>query len=382
MRINKRVGIKIPVAKPVLGEREAWYLNEALRQGAISGLHGEFLERFEQGFAEYCECRYGVATTSGTTALHLALAALGIGTGDEVLVSTFTNMATFFAVCYQGARPIPLDIEEDTWNIDPRLLEPRITPRTKAVLVVHVYGHPVDMDPVLEIARKHDLYVIEDAAEAHGATYKNKKVGSLGHVGCFSFYANKILTTGEGGMVTTNDASVAARARLLRGLAYGSKDKFMHEDIGFNYRMTNLQAAIGCAQLERIEEIIANKRRIAGWYSVQLKEVPEIQLPVEKPYAKNVFWMYHIVLQEPFHTHRDEIMRGLLERGIETREAFIPYNLQNIFISKGWVKPEECPVANRIAGSGLYMPSSADLSEIEVDDVAYHLVDIIRSLRR
>jgi perosamine synthetase len=357
------------------------YVTEALRTGEVSGTCGGFLDRFEREFADFCGCSHGVATSSGTTALHLAVASLGIGPGDEVLVSTLTNMATFFAVLYQGATPVPVDVEEATWNLNPALLEGLLTPRTKAILVVHLYGHPADMDPILEVARRQDLYVIEDAAEAHGALYKGRKVGSLGRVACFSFYANKILTTGEGGMVTTNDPAVAERARSLRSLAYGPMQKFMHTNVGFNYRMTNLQAALGCAQLERIEEIIENKRRVARLYTEQLSGLPEIQLPVEKPYARNVYWMYHLVVREASEGYRDLVTQLLSERGIETRPSFIPYNLQDIFIRKGLTESDLCPVANRVASGGFYLPSSPTLSDEEIACVASDLKDVLGRVR-
>ncbi|HEV2299799.1 MAG TPA: DegT/DnrJ/EryC1/StrS family aminotransferase [Candidatus Acidoferrales bacterium] len=371
----------IPVAAPQLGQRELDCVAEALRIGEISGTGGRFLDRFEREFADYCNCSHGVATSNGTTALHLAVASLGIGPGDEVLVSTLTNMATFFAVLYQGATPVPIDVEEDTWNLNPALLERFLTPRTKAILVVHLYGHPADMDPILEFAHHHHLHVIEDAAEAHGALYKGRKAGSLGDVGCFSFYANKIITTGEGGMITTDDSAIAERACSLRSLAYGAERKFMHADLGFNYRMTNLQAALGCAQLEKIEDVIENKRRVARLYTEQLSDVKEIRLPVEKPYARNVYWMYHIVLRGFERKDRDLIMQLLSERGIETRPAFIPYNLQEIFIRDGLTRPELCPVANQIAESGLYLPSSASLTAEDVGCVCRHLKDVLRQIR-
>lgn len=371
----------IPVAAPQLGQREVDYVTEALRASEISGAHGRLLDRFEREFADYCNCSHGVATSNGTTALHLAVASLGIGPGDEVLVSTLTNMATFFAVLYQGATPVPVDVEEDTWNLNPTLLESLLTPRTKAILVVHLYGHPADMDPILEFAHHHHLYVIEDAAEAHGALYKGKKAGSLGDIGCFSFYANKIITTGEGGMITTDDSAIAERACSLRSLAYGAERKFMHADLGFNYRMTNLQAALGCAQLEKIEDVIENKRRVARLYTEQLSGVKEIRLPVEKPYARNVYWMYHIVLRGFERKGRDLIMQRLSERGIETRPAFIPYNLQEIFIRDGLTQPELCPVANQIAESGLYLPSSASLTAEDIQWVSCHLKDLLGQIR-
>ncbi len=368
----------IPVYEPEIGGKELANVTNCLRRGMISGTAGEYIGEFEARFSSYCGQKYGVATSSGTAALHLAVASLGIGAGDEVLVSSFTNMATFFAVLYQDATPVPVDIEPDTWNIKPSLIEEKITARTRAILVVHIYGHPVDMEPVLQIAKKYGVSVIEDAAEAHGALYKGQKVGSLGDIGCFSFYANKIITTGEGGMLTTNNAAVADKARSLRSLAFGLKNKFMHEDTGFNYRMTNLEAAIGCAQLEKIDEIIERKRKIAHYYSENLKDIPGLQLPAEKTYARNVYWMYHVVLHGEFGYPREMVMSKLGEYGIETREAFIPYNRQQIFIRRGWVNGGECPVANYISENGFYIPSGPLLKEAELE----YVVGKIRSIRK
>jgi len=372
---------KIPVSKPLVGEEEKKMVVEALNSGEISGNFGRFIGEFEEGFARYSGCAYGVATTSGTTALHLAVATLGIKPGDEVLVSTFTNMATFFAVLYTGATPVPIDIEPDTWNMDPAFLEGKVTSKTKAILVVHVYGHPVDMDPVLAVAKKHNLFVIEDAAEAHGAEYKGRKTGSLGDIACFSFYANKIVTTGEGGMVTTNDAVLAARARSLKSLAYGKEHKFMHEDVGFNYRMANLQAALGCAQLQKADRVIEMKRAIAESYSELLGDIPDLQLPVERSYAKNVYWMYHVVLRGALEGKRKNVMGALSERGIETREAFIPANRQEIFIKRGLMKEGDCPVANRVGKNGFYLPSGPVLSKEEIIYVATSLKDALKGIQ-
>ncbi|MDA1044520.1 MAG: DegT/DnrJ/EryC1/StrS family aminotransferase [Verrucomicrobia bacterium] len=369
----------IPVSAPWLDDAESECVNDALKRGAISGFYGEYLPLFEKEFSGYCECNYGVAVSSGTTALHLGLVALGVKSGDEVLVSTLTNMATIFAILYIGAKPIPIDIEEDTLNLDPLLLEQHVTPRTRAVLVVHLFGHPVDMDPVLEFARKHNLFVVEDCAEAHGATYKGRKVGGLGDAGCFSFYANKIITTGEGGMVTFRDKASADRARNLKGLAFGDTDKFMHKDVGYNYRMTNLQAAIGHAQFLKIEKIISRKRGIATCYSRRFSNVAGLQLPVEKTYARNVYWMYHVVLTGRQHGRRREVMKRLAELGIETRDTFIPCNLQEVFIKQGWVKPDACPKANAIAYAGFYLPSGLDLTEQELDYVADNLIQVLNN---
>jgi perosamine synthetase len=363
----------LPVSQPYLDSKETEYVNDALKSKAISGFFGEYIPRFEKSFASYCGTKCGVAVSNGTTALHIALVALGIKQGDEVLVSTLTNMATFFAVLYQGAKPIPIDIESDTLNMDPSILDSKITSRTKAIMVVHLFGNPVDMDPVNAVAKKHGLVVIEDCAEAHGALYKGKKAGSLGDAGCFSFYANKIITTGEGGMVTTDNDAIADRVRSLKGLAFGDEFKFMHKEIGYNYRLTNLQAAVGCAQIEKIEEIIENKRRIAAYYSKKLKDISDIQLPIEKPYARNVFWMYHIVLKGKSADERHGIMKKLKEKGIETREGFIPYNLQKTFIERGLTSEDDCPVANSVAYNSFYLPSGPVLSEEEMDYVVENL---------
>lgn len=369
----------IPVSQPLLGELESQYVNDALIGGAISGLYGAYLSKFETGFARYCQCKHGVATTSGTTALHLAMLALSIGKGDEVLVPTLTNMATIFAVLYQGAVPVPIDIEEDTLNLDPSLLESKITARTKAIVVVHLFGHPVDMDPVMQVAERYNLPVIEDAAEAHGATYKGRKVGGIGDIGCFSFYANKIITTGEGGMITANDPAIAEKARSLKSLAFGPSNKFMHTDIGYNYRMTNLQAALGCAQLEKIDSIIERKRAIAQVYTERLKNIPWLQLPVEKAYARSVFWMYHVALKGEFSEKRSFVMQCLKECGIETREGFIPFNMQMIALTKGWAKLEDCPKANDYALRCFYLPSGPSLSPDDLEYISNNVKNILKT---
>ncbi len=367
----------IPVSEPFIDSLESKFVNDALEKKAISGLFGDYISQFEKEFARFCDCEYGISTSSGTTALHLAMASLGIGRGDEVIVSTYTNMATFFAVLYQGARPVPVDIEPDTWNINPLKIEEKITDKTKAIIVVHIFGHPVDMDPVLELAKKYNLFVVEDCAEAHGATYKGKKVGSIGDIGCFSFYANKIITTGEGGMLVTNNEEIAKKAASLKSLAFGDDNKFMHKDIGFNYRLTNLQAAIGCAQLKKLPRIIESKRFIAETYNKLLSEITALQLPIEKTYATNVYWMYHVVLKENASLSRKYLMSKLLEKGIETRPGFIPFNLQEIFIKSGITHPDECPVANYIAENSFYLPSSPNLTREDLEFIANSIKEII-----
>lgn len=367
----------VPVSQPLIGPREREYVNKAISRGDISGLFGDYLPMFEQSFAKFCDTKYAALVNSGTTAIHIAIAALGIGKGDEVLVQSFTNMATFFSVLYEGAKPIPIDSEPDTLNIDPAKLEKKITKKTKAIIVVHLYGHPVDMDPIMKIAKKHKLYVIEDAAEAHGALYKGKKVGSIGDIGCFSFYSNKIITTGEGGAVTTNDKQLIERVKLLKNLAFGKKDKFMHEAVGYKFQMTNLQAAVGAAQMTHIDAILKQKRAIAKYYLKALKDIPEIVLPVEKPYAFNVYWMFNIVLKGKLAGRREWFMKELRKRGVDTREDFVPFNQQKIFIKQGLTKPGDCPVINKIYKDALYIPSGTKISDKELAHVARAIKEVV-----
>ncbi len=373
----KKTKTVIPVAKPYFGGKELLFASDAVGSGELSGNFGKYISRFEIEFSNYCGVKHGISTCNGTTALHVAVSALGIGTGDEVIVQTLTNMATAFAVSYTGATPVAADIESDTWNINPDLLERKITPKTKAIVVVHLFGHPVDMDPVLEIARKHNLYVVEDCAQAHGAEYKGRRVGSLGDIACFSFYANKIITTGEGGMVVTDSDELADKVRFLHSLAYGrGSNKFMHEAVGFNYRMPNVIAALGCAQLEKIDNVIEMKRKLASVYTKELADIPALQLPVEKAYAKSVYWMYHIVLRGNLRGRRRPIMDALKEQGVETRESFVPYNQQRIFVQAGMVREDECPVANTVGENGFYLPSGPVLEQHEQE----YVVKILRSV--
>jgi perosamine synthetase len=351
----------IPVFEPSLGQEEIDAVVMALGRGEISGSFGKAIADFETQFAAYCGAKHGIACTSGTTALHLAVAAAGIGPGDEVLVSASTNIATALAVHHHGATVVPVDSENVTWNLDLDLLESLITPRTKAIIPVHLYGHPVDMDRLMAIAARHDLLVIEDAAEAHGATCRGRTTGGLGDVACFSFYANKIITTGEGGMVTTNDDRVAERIRLLRNLAF-TTPRFRHEVAGYNFRMTGYQAAMGVAQLAKIEHFIAEKRRIARAYHRSLADVFGLQLPVEMPWARNVYWMYAVAVHPEFGLNRDQLAQRLREQGVETRTFFCPMNLQPCLQKEGRRMPA-CPVADRLWERGLYLPSSTNLSD-------------------
>jgi len=344
----------IKVCELYLKGNELKYATDCLNSGWISS-GGSYIGRFEKAFAEYCGCAHGITTTSGTTALHLALVATGIGKGDEVIVPTFTMAASAFAVCYTGATPIFVDCEPLTFNIDTTLIESKITKNTKAIMPVHIYGHPCAMKTVMDIAEAYHLIVIEDAAEAHGAMYDDLMIGSIGHIGCFSFYANKICTTGEGGMVVTNDANIAARARSLKDLSH-SETRFLHTDVGFNYRMTNLTAAIGVAQVEKIDEYIALRRKHAALYSRLLKGVG-LELPVEMPWVKNVYWMYAVLVKE----NRKQFMDYLYSKGVETRTFFIPMHRQPMFKDGG-----DYPIADDISQRGLYLPSGSGLTDDEI----------------
>lgn len=367
----------IPVFEPDLGGDEAALVSEALRRGEISGSFGDFIPQFEREFADYCGCKHGIAVTSGTTALHLAVAAAGIGAGDEVLVSASTNIATALAVHHNNAVPVPVDSEAVTWNLDLNLIERLITPKTKAIIPVHLFGHPVDMDALREIADRHRLVVIEDAAEAHGAEVRGKRVGSFSHLACFSFYANKIITTGEGGMITTDDDALAERCRLLRNLAF-TVPRFRHEVAGYNFRMTGLQAALGVAQLRRIDEILGLKKGLGRMYSERLADVDELQIPVEMEWASHVYWMYGVRVK-PGRVNRDQLAAELKRRGIETRTFFCPMNLQPCFAGHARCVGTACPVAEAMWEDGLYLPSSNRITTAQIDEVCGAIREIFRS---
>jgi len=365
----------IPIASPCLGQKEMEYVASAVRSGWISSV-GQYVTDFENRFSRFCGAKYGIATSSGTTALHLALASIGVGLGDEVIIPDLTMIATANSVRYTGAKPILVDSELNTWNIEVRKIEAKISPKTKAIMVVHTYGHPTDMDPVLEIASEHNLKVVEDAAEAHGAEYRGKKVGAIGDTGCFSFYANKIITTGEGGMITTNDDKIAEMCRLLRDQAYEKKRRFWHRYVGFNYRLTNVQAAIGLAQFERIDEFIETRRRNAHTYNSLLHDVEGVVLPPEADWAKNVYWMYSILLQKSYGIDRDTLIARMFERGIDTRPFFYPIHLQPAY--SDLYDGGHYPVAQLLSETGMNLPSGNALTGDQVTRVC----DVIRSLKK
>jgi perosamine synthetase len=358
----------IPVFEPYIGDEEREAVDAAIRRGEISGSFGEAIPAFEQRFADYVGVKHGVATTSGTTALELAVAAAGIGRGDEVLVSASTNIATALAAYRNNAVPVPVDSEPETWNLDLDLIEGLITERTKAIIPVHLFGHPVDMDRLMEIADAHDLLVIEDCAESHGATVRGRMSGSFGQMSCFSFYANKIITTGEGGMVLTDDDGLAGELRLRRNLAFG-KPRFLHEKPGYNFRMTGYQAAMGLAQLARIDWFVEQKRRIARTYDRLLAGVPGVQTPPEKEWARNVYWMYAIALTDEFPVARDDLMARLREGGVDSRTFFCPMNMQPFLREQEGFREVPCPVGERLWETGLYLPSSVTLTDEQIETV-------------
>ena len=354
----------IPVSEPCLDGNEEKYLMECIRSGWISSL-GKYITEFESLFASFCGVSHGVAVSNGTTALHLVLAALGIGPGDEVIVPTLSFIATANAVHYTGAKVVFADSEPLTWNIDPADVARKITPRTKAIIPVHLYGHPAELDPILHLAENHKIHVIEDAAEAHGALYKGKRVGSLGLAGTFSFYGNKIITTGEGGIITTNDGALAEKLRFLRDHAMSPDKRYWHTEVGFNYRMTNMQAAVGVAQMERIEEFIQKKRAIAKIYAEGLSGIASITLPPETDWAQSVYWMYSILLNADFPLQRDELLKRLKEQGIDTRPFFYPIHQMPPYAGSG----THFPVADDLSRRGLNLPSAVTLTDSDLERI-------------
>ena len=356
---------KILVHEPDLGEEEIAAVLAALRRGEISGSFGRAIPEFEEKFAAFCGCKHGIAVTSGTTALQIAVAAAGIGAGDEVLMSASTNIATALAAYHNGAVSVSVDSESVTWNLNPDLIEDLITPRTRAIIPVHLFGHPCDMTRIMEIARKHDLVVIEDCAESHGATWRGRTTGSFGDMGCFSFYANKVITTGEGGMVVTSDDKLAEKLRLLRNLGF-AKPRFYHQVPAFNFRMTGMQAALGTAQLAKIEKFIAEKRRVAARYSEYLANIPGLQLPAELPDAFNVYWMYAMTVRREFGRSSDELAALLAQDGIETRTFFCPMNMQPFLRQQNGFRETSCPVAEDLWQTGLYLPSANRLDDASI----------------
>ena len=375
----------IPVNEPLLTARELELATECLRTGWISSAGG-YIQRFEQAWADYCGMQHGVAVSNGTAGLQLAVACLDLQPGDEVILPSFTIISCVTAVLYNGGKPVLVDADPETWCLDVRQLEGRMTSRTRAIMPVHIYGHPVDMDPVLELAKTHGLLVIEDAAEAHGAEYLSgrdgqgthwRRCGSLGDLSVFSFYANKPVTTGEGGMLLTNDDGLAARLAALRNLCFKPDRRFHHSELGYNFRLTNLQAAIGCAQIERIDSIIERKRAIGEAYRLRLQGIPGLQLPAEKSWARSIYWMYGLVLEEAVGFDASEFAGRLQERGVQTRPFFLGMHAQPALHARGLFAGESYPVADRLARQGLYLPSGLALTDAQIDQVCQAVQDVL-----
>lgn len=366
----------IPVAAPALIGNEKEYVMDCVNSNWISS-NGKYIELFENNFAKYIDVKHALSCTNGTVALHLALLALGIGPGDEVIVPTLTYVATANAVVYCGAIPVFVDSENDTWNLNPEDIEKVLSPQTKAIIVVHLYGHPVDMDPVISLARKYGLFVIEDAAEAHGALYKGKIVGSIGDIATFSFYGNKIITTGEGGMVVTDNDALAARVSQLKGQGMDPGRRYWFPIMGYNYRMTNIEAAIGTAQLEKIDWHISRRREINNQYLNRLGYCEEIRFQPEMTWARNVYWMTSLILTEKSRITRDELISELANEGIESRPFFYPVHSLPMYNKQ--FRNNEFPVAEKISKQGLNIPSSAMLTEEEVIYVSEKIKNILKS---
>jgi perosamine synthetase len=360
----------IPVNEPDLTGNERKYLNECIDTGWISS-EGPFIREFEARFAARVGRRHGIAVCNGSAALDAAVAALDIGPGDEVILPTFTIISCAAAVSRLGATPVVVDCDPKTWNMDVTAIESRVTERTRAIMPVHIYGLPVDMSPLLDIAKRHNLLVIEDAAEMIGQTYRDKPCGSFGDISTFSFYPNKHVTTGEGGMIVTDDDALAERCRGLRNLAMKAPRRFVHDEIGWNFRMTNMQAALGLAQLERLDEFVPRKRRIFDRYTTLLSDIPSLQLPVAcTEYAKNINWVYGVVISDDVPFDADEAMKLLGEKKIATRPFFWPMHEQPVYRNAGLFDGEKYPNAERIARRGFYLPSGLSLRDDQIDRVS------------
>ena len=367
----------IPVCEPLIGDNVLPLVQECVETGWVSS-EGRFIKEFEDKWAAYCGAAYGVAVSNGTTALQVAVAALKLPPGSEIIMPSYTIISCAIAIIEAGCVPVLVDCEPDTWCMDLDEVEAKITPRTRAIMPVHIFGHPVDMRRLGAIAERHGLAIIEDAAEAHGAEAHGRRVGGIGTMGCFSFYANKIITTGEGGMVVTSDAELAERLRSLRNLAFRRDRRFLHTEIGHNYRLTNLQAAVGVAQVERIDTHIEKKRWMAQAYQRHLGQIAGIQLPVERDWAKNVYWMYGVVLDDDVDFNAVGFAQRLRERGVDTRPFFLGMHEQPVLKERGLFAGERYPVSERIAERGLYLPSGLTLTQDQVDRVADAVRHVLR----
>jgi perosamine synthetase len=370
----------IPVNEPLLDGKELDYLADCIKTGWISS-EGSYVKQFEKNMAKLVVRKHGVAVCNGTAALELAMASLDLEPGSEVIMPTFTIISCAAAIIRQGCMPVLIDSDPVTWNMDVNQIEEKITERTRAIMVVHIYGLPVDMKPVLELADKYGLKIIEDAAEMHGQTYKGKHCGSFGDISIFSFYPNKHITTGEGGMVLTDNDFLAERARSLRNLCFQPGRRFVHEELGYNFRMTNLQAALGLAQLERINEFVERKRQMGALYSEQLAGLTQLRMPLNTTsYAENIYWVYGLVLDEKIAYSAEDVMNRLSEKGVGTRPFFWPMHEQPIFKRMGLFSGESYPVAQNLGRRGFYLPSGLALKQADIIYVAEALKSVMREI--
>lgn len=367
----------VPVNEPLLNGNENKYLTECINTGWISS-EGPFVRKFEEGLAAKVGRKYGIAVTNGTAALEAAIVALKIGAGDEVILPTFTIISCAAAIVRAGATPVLVDSDPRTWNMDVAQIEAKITERTKAIMVVHIYGLPVDMDPVLELARRHGLKIVEDAAEMHGQVYKGRACGSFGDLSTFSFYPNKHITTGEGGMILADDDRLAERCRSLRNLCFQAKKRFVHEELGWNFRMSNVQAALGLAQLERLDEFVQKKRWIGRRYNELLTGTRGLELPLAKTdYAESIYWVYGVVLSDDVPFDAEEAMRRLAQYKIGTRPFFWPMHEQPVFKRLKLFDSASYPIAERLARRGFYVPTGLALTDSQIEQVAKNLKEVL-----
>lgn len=372
--------IQIPVCEPLLAGNELKYVTDAVSTGWISS-SGKYVSEFERQFAEYCECKYGIAVCNGTIALHLALLALNIGKDDEVIIPSFTMIASAFAVCYTGAKPVFVDADKDSWNIDVQKIEEKITSKTKAIMPVHIFGKMCDMKEIKRIADKYNLYVLEDAAEAHGAVYRGHKAGSVSNIAAFSFFANKNITTGEGGMVVTNDKEIYDRARYFKNVCFplDGPRNYKHADIGYNYRMSNVVAAIGLAQVEKADEYRMMRIRNHELYKKYLADVPGVIFQSDSNEDDvDVCWMNTIVIDsEKYGLSKDEVIEHLKEKGVDTRLLFTGMHRQKALSDYGCNCSGNYPVCDWLTENGFYLPSGSNLSE----DTIRYICEVIKDYR-
>lgn len=367
----------INVNEPLLDGKEKEYLNECIDTGWISS-EGPFIQKFEDELSTKVNRKYGIAVANGTAALEIAAKAIGIKDGDEVIMPTFTIISPVSAITNLGGVPVLVDSEVGTWNMDVSQIESKITSRTKAILIVHIYGLPVDVNPILEIARKYNLLIIEDAAEMHGQEYLGRPCGSFGDISTFSFYPNKHITTGEGGMIVTDDPDLAQKCKYYRNLCFSPGRRFIHEEIGWNYRMTNLQAALGVAQLQRLEEFVAKKRAMGAFYQESFSDLKNVQLPLAKTtFADNIYWVFGMVLGKSVPYDAESMMQKLSAVNIGTRPFFWCIHEQPVYRKKGWFKNERYPVAENMARRGFYIPSGLALTKDQMEEVVIQVKKIL-----